>query len=192
MQWRLVTVFDHQRHAVAARGVDQCRAMCLRVADLQRMLQRHSLQLLRQLRHQGAQCIGVGRVAWIELPQQRAKPVTERNRRLQEGRGSLYGAGQVVALHQVAWRLHRKPKAFRRLCGPLRALRRGGRAVEGAVDFDATQGTAGMGQFFTLRQAHGVENAATPFGKHPATDAAADRGLSGGRGHWPWSARHGS
>jgi len=185
MQWRLVAVLDHQRHAVAARGGDQCRSMCFGVAHFQSVLQRHALELLRQLRHQRFQRIGVGRMVRIELPQQRAEPVTERKCRLQEWRGRFHGAGQVVALHQVAWRLHRETEAFRRLRGPLRALGRSRRAVEGAVDLDAAQSAAGMGQFLALRQSHRIEHAAAPLGKHPAANTAADRHLAGGGSvHW--------
>jgi len=192
VQWRLVAVLDHQRHAMAAGGVDQCRAMCLGVADLQRMLQRHPVQLLRQLCHQRLQCIGVGRVARIELPQQWAEPVTERQCRLQERCGRFHGAGQVASLHQVARRLHREAETVGCLRSPLRALGRSWRAVERAVDLDAAQGAAGVGQFLPLRQACWIEHTAAPFGKHPAADAAADLCLPAGRGHWPWSVRHGS
>jgi len=192
VQRRLVAVFDHQRHAVAARGGDQCRTMCRGVAHLQRVLQRHTLQLLGKLSHQPIQRFGIGRMAWIELPQQRAEPVTQRQRRLQEGRGRVHGAGQVATLDQVAWRLHRETEALRRLCCPLRALARGGRAVEGAIDLDAAQGATGVGQFLALWQPCRIEHAAAPRGKHPATDATADLRRMRRRDHWPWSSRHGS
>ncbi|KAG1605748.1 hypothetical protein G6F46_013506 [Rhizopus delemar] len=70
----------------------------------QRVLQRHAIQLLRQLGHQRVQCIGIGRMARIELPQQRTEPVAERERSLQEWGGGLHRAGQVAARHQVCGR----------------------------------------------------------------------------------------
>jgi len=188
VQRGLVTVLDHQGHAMPARGGDKVGAMHLRVAHFQRMLQRHALQRLRQRGHQRFQCHCIGRVLRVELPQQRTQPISQRQRGLQERRSRVDDGGQVAALHEIARRLHRESESIRRLCRPLRALRFGGRTVEGAVDLDAAQRVAGVRQLLALQQAFGVEHAAAPLGEHPAADAAADRG---GR-HWPWSARQGS
>jgi len=192
LQRCFVAVLDHQRDAVTARGGDQLRAMRLCIAHFQRVLQRHALQALRQLGHQCRQCCRIGRVPGVELPEQGAQSVTECQRGLQERRGSVDRAAQIAPLHQVARRFHRKAEALRRLRGPLRALRFGGGAIEGAVDLDAAQGAAGMGQLLALRQAGGIEHATAPLGKYPAADAAADRRRGRCRCHWPWSARHGS
>jgi len=192
VQWRLVAVLDHQGDIVAAGGGNQRRAVRGGVAYFQCVLQRYTVQLLRQLCHQCVQRFGIGRMAWIELPQQRTEPVAERERRLQERGGGLHRAGQVAALHQVAWCLHRETEVRRRLRRPLRTLGRRGRAVEGAVDLDAAQRTAGMRKFFALRKPVRIERAAAPFGEYPATDAAADGRVPGSGRHWPWSARHGS
>jgi len=172
----LVTVLDDQGHAMAARGGDQFVTVHLCVAHFQRMLQRHALQRLRQRGHQRFQCHCIGRVLRVELPQQRAQPITQRQRGLQERRSRVHSGGQVAALHEIAWRLHREPEAVRRLCRPLRALRFGGRAVERAVDLDAAQRVAGVRKLLALRQAFGVERATAPLGEHPTANAAADRG----------------
>jgi len=192
VQRRLVTVLDHQGHLMTAGGGNQRRTVHRCIAHFQRVLQRHAIQLLRQLGHQCVQRFGISRMAWIELPQQRTEPVAKRERSLQEWGGGLHRAGQVAALHQVAWRLHRESEALRRLRRPLRALGRCRCAVEGAVDLDAAQRTAGMRKFFALRKPRRIERAAAPFGEHPATDATADGRLPGSDRHWPWSARHGS
>jgi len=188
VQRGLVTVLDHQGHAMAARGGDKIGAVHLRVAHFQRVLQRHALQRLRQRGHQRFQSHRIGRMLRVELPQQRTHPITQRQRGLQERRSRVDGGGQVAALHEVAWRLQRESEAVWRLCRPLRALGFGGRAVERAVDLDAAQRVAGVRKLLALRQALGVEHATAPLGEHPAADPAADRG---GR-HWPWSARQGS
>jgi len=102
----LVAVFDHQGHAMAARGGHQLRSVHLRIAHFQRVLQRHALQGLRQCSHQCFQCHRVGRVPGVELPQQRAQPVTQCQRGLQEGCGRFDGGRQIAPLHEVARRLH--------------------------------------------------------------------------------------
>jgi len=106
MQWRFVAVFDHQGHAMPARRFHQFRPMDAGVAHLQRMLQPRAIQLPGQLCHEGIQRRGIGRVMRVELPEQRAQPVAQRDGRLQERAGRLDRGRQVATLHQMTRGLH--------------------------------------------------------------------------------------
>src|SRR5262245_25312990 len=87
-----------------------------------------------------------------ELPQDRPQTVTQlRDARLEEEAQRFAGLGQHPLLHHVARALDREHEAVGHLLSPLGEGRRCLRAVKGAVDLDAGEFRAGVGELLGVR-----------------------------------------
>src|SRR5690606_2419519 len=122
---------------------------------------------------EGGEVVGIDLRAAVELPDQRAEPVTEFRDAADEVLDLRAGLRQHFRGHDPLRRLGREHEACRRLVAPLGVRCRLLRAVVGAVDLDRADMAAGVFQLAPLYEAGRIEVRA-PGRVRPATDAGAD------------------